>query len=57
VWRVQTKDTFLVGEKSDEAKRLRPRSVGGAVAAKQDGGALRQHALKEDAQSTSCNNQ
>ncbi len=35
-----------VGGSPTEVKRLRPRSLGGAVARKQDGGALRQHALK-----------
>src|ERR1035437_8918344 len=40
-----------VGESPTEAKRLRLRSKGGAVARKQDGGALRQHARKECARS------
>ena len=40
-----------VGESPTEAKRLRLRSKGGAVAQKQDGGALRQHARKECARS------
>ncbi len=37
---------LLVGGSPTEVKRLRPRSLGGAVAREQDGGALRQHALK-----------
>ena len=37
---------LLVGESPTEVKRLRPCSLGGAVARKQDGGALRQHTLK-----------
>ena len=40
-----------VGESPTGAKRLRLRSKGGAVARKQDGGALRQHARKECARS------
>ena len=48
--RVQTRTHHPVGESPTEAKRLRPRSWGGAVARKQDGGALRQHARKEYAQ-------
>jgi len=40
-----------VGESPTEAKRLRLRSKEGAVARKQDGGALRQHARKECARS------
>ena len=44
--RVQTRTHRPVGERPTEAKRLRPRSWGGAVARKQDGGALRQHAQK-----------
>jgi hypothetical protein len=36
----------LVGESPTEVKRLRPRSVGGAVARNQNGEALRQDALK-----------
>ena len=40
-----------VGESPTEAKRLRLRSKGGAVARKQDGGALRQHAREECARS------
>ncbi len=45
--RVQKRTHRPVGERPTEAKRLRPRSWGGAVARKQDGGALRQHARKE----------
>ncbi len=45
-WRVQKRTHGPVGERPTEAKRLRPRSWGGAVARKQDGGALRQHARK-----------
>jgi hypothetical protein len=41
-----------VGVRPTGAKRLRPRSLGGAVARKQDGGALRQHTRKECAQRT-----
>ncbi len=37
---------LLVGESPTEVKRLRPRSLGGAVAREQDGGALRLHTLK-----------
>jgi hypothetical protein len=37
---------LLVGESPTEAKRPRPRSVGGIVARKQDDGALRQHTLE-----------
>ncbi|MGA8345473.1 MAG: hypothetical protein WB781_26320, partial [Candidatus Sulfotelmatobacter sp.] len=37
---------LLVGESPTEVKRPRPRSLGGIVARKQDGGALRQHTLK-----------
>jgi hypothetical protein len=44
--RVQSRTHRPVGERPTEAKRLRPRSWGGAVARKQDGGALRQHARK-----------
>jgi len=40
-----------VGESPTGAKRLRLRSKGGAVARKQDGGALRQHARNECARS------
>jgi hypothetical protein len=40
--RVQTRTHRPVGERPTEVKRLRPRSWGGAVARKQDGGALRQ---------------
>jgi len=40
-----------VGESPTGAKRLRLRSKGGAVARKQDGGALRQHTRKECARS------
>ena len=40
-----------VGESPTGAKRLRLRSKGGAVARKQDGGALRQHTRKEYARS------
>jgi len=40
------KDTSQVGESPTEVKRLRPRSLGGTVEGNQDGGALRQHALK-----------
>jgi hypothetical protein len=40
-----------VGESPTGAKRLRLRSKGGAVARKQDGGALRQHARKEHVRS------
>jgi len=41
-----------VGARPTGAKRLRPRSLGGVVARKQDGGALRQHTRKECAQRT-----
>ena len=41
-WRVQTRTHCPVGERPAEVKRLRPRSWGGTVARKQDGGALRQ---------------
>jgi hypothetical protein len=45
--RVSSRRTrLLVGESPTEVKRPRPRSLGGAVARKQDGGALRQHTLK-----------
>jgi hypothetical protein len=44
--RVQSRTHRPVGERPTEAKRLRPRSWGGVVARKQDGGALRQHARK-----------
>ena len=44
--RVQTRTHHPVGESPTEAKRLKPRSLGGAVARKQDGEALRQHARK-----------
>jgi hypothetical protein len=40
--RVQSRTHCPVGERPTEVKRLRPRSWGGAVARKQDGGALRQ---------------
>ena len=40
-----------VGESPTGAKRLRLRSKGGAVARKQDGGALRQHARREHVRS------
>src|ERR1700730_8951797 len=40
--RVQSRTHSPVGERPTEGKRLRPRSWGGAVARKQDGGALRQ---------------
>ena len=43
-WRVQRRAPYPVGGSPTEAKRLRPRSLGGTVACKQDGGALRQHA-------------
>ena len=45
-WRVQSRTHCPVGARPTEAKRLRPRSWGGAVARKQDGGALRQHTQK-----------
>lgn len=44
--RVQSRTHCPVGERPTGAKRLRPRSLGGAVARKQDGGALRQHTQK-----------
>ena len=44
--RVQLRTRLLAGESPAEVKRPRPRSLGGAVARKQDGGALRQHTLK-----------
>jgi hypothetical protein len=44
--RVQTRTHHPVGERPTEAKRLRPRSLGGTVARKQDGGALRQNTRK-----------
>ena len=50
--RVQSRAHCPVGESPTEAKRLKLRSLGGAVARKQDDGALRQHARKECAQST-----
>src|ERR1700744_3615676 len=40
--RVQSRTHSPVGERPTGVKRLRPRSWGGAVARKQDGGALRQ---------------
>jgi transposase len=42
----QTRTHRPVGERPTGAKRLRPRSWGGAVARKPGGGALRQHAQK-----------
>jgi Domain of unknown function (DUF4372) len=44
--RVQTRAHQPVGESPTEAKRLKLRSMGGAVARKQDGDALRQHTRK-----------
>jgi hypothetical protein len=44
--RVQSRTHRPVGGRPTEVKRLRPRSWGGAVARKQDGGALRQHTQK-----------
>src|ERR1019366_9283082 len=44
--RVQARVHQPVGESPTEAKRLKPRSWGGAVERKQDGEALRQHAQK-----------
>ena len=44
--RVQPRAHQPVGGRPIEAQRLRPRSLGGGVARKQDGGALRQHAQK-----------
>jgi len=44
--RVQSRTHRPVGERPTEVKRLRPRSWGGTVARKQDGGAPRQHTRK-----------
>jgi hypothetical protein len=45
----------LVGESPTEAKRLKPRSWGGAVARKQDGEALRQSAPWVHCNASGCN--
>jgi len=56
--RVQPRTRLQVGESPTEVKRLRPRSLGGTVAGNQDGGALRQHALKRRMRKApGCNNQ
>jgi hypothetical protein len=44
--RVQSRTHCPVGERPTGVKRLRPRSWGGAVARKQDGGALRRTCSK-----------
>jgi hypothetical protein len=54
-WRVQLRAEHPVGESPTETKRLKSRSLGGVVARKQGGGALRHTARRELCNAPGCN--